>query len=71
MRSMISKVFLDHPRSVNETYFEHFLFAIKFSAVLGLAAIAALIHAFVPAMCEKTASRIVAQLYERTHNRGK
>ncbi|MEM9579771.1 MAG: DUF6356 family protein [Pseudomonadota bacterium] len=67
---MIRRVFLDHPASVDETYLEHTAFALRFSARLLLAAGAALVHAFVPALCEKTASRIVAQLYARTHNRG-
>jgi len=67
---MIKRVFLDHPASVDETFGEHFLFALKFSGALFLAAFAALLHAFVPAACEKTASKKVAALYARTHNRG-
>ncbi|MDP4593366.1 MAG: DUF6356 family protein, partial [Beijerinckiaceae bacterium] len=42
---MISRLFLNHPRSVNETYLQHLAFAGKFSAKLVLAACAALIHA--------------------------
>lgn len=68
--AMIRRVFLDHPASVDETYLEHTAFALKFSGQLFLAAFAALLHAFVPAACEKTASRIVARLYAKTHNRG-
>ncbi len=30
---------------------------------------AALVHAFLPFLCETTASRIVRELYERTSNR--
>ncbi|MGH1577124.1 DUF6356 family protein [Planktotalea sp.] len=67
---MLDRLFMDHPRSVDESYFEHLAFAMKFSALLALAAGAALIHAIVPALCEKTASGIVADLYARTHNRG-
>ncbi len=67
---MFARLFLTHPRSVDETYFEHLLFASKFAATLMLAAMAALVHALVPALFDKTASRIVAQLYDRTHNRG-
>ena len=67
---MFKSIFLDHPASVDETYGEHFLFALKFSATLFVAAFAALLHALVPAACERTASRIVAKLYNRTHNRG-
>lgn len=67
---MIRRVFLDHPASVDETYGQHFLFALGFSLKLFVAAFAALLHAFIPAACERTASRIVAGLYARTHNRG-
>jgi len=67
---MLNKIFLDHPKQVNETYFEHGLFALTFAAKLFLAAGAATIHAVIPAMFEKTASGIVAELYQKTHNRG-
>lgn len=67
---MINKVFLDHPHSVDETFGQHFLFAFGFSMTLFVAAFAALLHAFVPAACEKTASTIIKRLYERIANRG-
>ena len=68
---MIDRVFLDHPRSVDESYFEHAAFAGRFSLRLFGAAFAALVHAVVPCMFERTASRVVADLYARTHNRGR
>lgn len=67
---MLRRIFIDHPNSVDEGYFEHMAFALRFAGLLSLAAIAALIHAFIPAACEKTASKIIAKLYARTHNRG-
>ena len=67
---MIQRVFLDHPAKVDETFFQHMFFAAKFSGLLFLAASAALVHALVPCLFEKTASRIVAELYAKTHNRG-
>ncbi|WP_368187901.1 DUF6356 family protein [Aestuariibius sp. HNIBRBA575] len=67
---MMNRIFLDHPRAVDESYLQHAWFAAKFSFWLFAAAFAALIHAFVPAACEKTASRITARLYAKTHNRG-
>lgn len=68
---MLTRVFLDHPRKVNESYFEHMGFALWFAGKLGLAAGAALVHALIPAACERTASGIIAELYDRTHNRGR
>lgn len=68
---MIAKLFTDHPASVEETYLEHAAFAGRFSLALFGAGCAALVHALFPFMFEKTASRIVARLHARTHNRGK
>ncbi|MBT8456930.1 MAG: hypothetical protein HKO95_08020 [Rhodobacteraceae bacterium] len=66
----ILSAFTAHPASVDETYFEHMRFAGWFAGTLFLAASAALIHAILPFLFDKTASRIVARLYDRTHNRG-
>ncbi len=67
---MIARIFLDHPASVEETYFEHLRFAGWFAGKLFFAGFAALVHAILPCCFEKTASTIIAELYERTHNRG-
>ncbi len=67
---MINRVFLDHPSSVDETYLEHMAFAGKFSGKLALAAAAAAVHAVIPCLFEKTASRMIADMYAKTHNRG-
>lgn len=67
---MFSRIFLDHPAKVDETFLEHMVFALKFAGLLFAAAGAALIHAIIPCLFEKTASGIIARLYERTHNRG-
>ena len=68
--AMIDRLFLDHPRSVNETYLQHAAFAGRFSLALFGAGVAALVHAVLPFAFERTASRTVAALYARTHNRG-
>lgn len=68
---MFARLFLDHPASVDESYGEHARFAFGFSLRLFAAAGAALVHAVIPCLFEKTASRIVADLYARTHNRGR
>jgi hypothetical protein len=70
MTRAIQKLFFEHPAKVEETYSEHALFAFGFSMKLFAAAFAALVHAFIPAFFEKTASGIIRTLYERTHNRG-
>lgn len=71
MIAKLENLFLSHPRSVGESYLQHTGFALRFSGQLALAALAALCHAVLPFTCEKTASTIVARLYQRTHNRGR
>ena len=68
---MLARVFLKHPHSVNESYFEHMAFAAWFASKLFAAGFAAAVHAVFPNCFEKTASNIIAELYQRTHNRGK
>jgi hypothetical protein len=67
---MIARIFLDHPAKVDESFFQHMAFALKFSGLLFAAAGAALVHAIIPCLFEKTASKIIAELYQRTHKRG-
>lgn len=65
----VLNLFTTHPASVDETFGEHFVFALKFAGLLFAAAGAALVHAILPFMFEKTASKIIAKLYHKTHNR--
>ena len=67
---MITKIFIDHPASVDESYGEHAVFAGRFAFKLFVAAGAATVHAIIPCLFEKTASKIIAELYNKTHNRG-
>jgi hypothetical protein len=69
MRAMINRVFLDHPASVEENYFEHMLFAGRFAATLFLAAGAALVHAIIPSLFEKTASNLICKMHARIESR--
>ncbi len=55
----LDRLFLAHPRSVGESYTQHSAFALRIASRLFLAAMAALIHAIVPCLCETTASRII------------
>jgi hypothetical protein len=60
---MMQRLFLEHPHKVNESYFEHMVFAFTFSGRLLKAAGAALLHAFVPALCETTASQAIMDMH--------
>ena len=71
MAARLARLFRDHPASVDETYVGHMAFAAWFASRLAMAAGAALVHAFLPFLFETTASKIVGELYERTHGRGR
>jgi hypothetical protein len=66
---MFGSLFLDHPRSVDESYFEHLLFAGGFALRLLGAGLAALVHAMIPCLFEKTASQMITQMHDKIHNR--
>lgn len=69
LRRPFAALFLDHPATVNETYLGHMRFALGFAFWLMVAALAALVHAAVPALCETTASRILSKLSARIAKR--
>lgn len=71
MTNQIARLFTAHPQSVDETYFEHLVFAGRFSGKLFLAAFCALVHAILPFTFEKTASRMINDMHYRMHNRSK
>ena len=62
---MVSRLFTEHPRSVDESYVEHMGMALSFAGWLALASLACLIHALLPFLFEKTGSRIIDGLHDR------
>ncbi len=62
---MFARLFLAHPQSVGEDYFEHQRVALSFAGTLLLAGCACLVHALVPGLCERTASSRIAKLHDR------
>ena len=65
----IGNVFTKHPASVGQTWAQHGRFALSISWTLTLAALAAVVHAVVPALYKTTASRAVDQLHAKIHAR--
>ena len=51
-----------HLRNAGEGYWQHFRFATTFGLLAVAAGLAAILHAFIPAVCTHTASRIVRHL---------
>ena len=64
-RARIAAIFVEHPASVDETYWQHFRVALGFSGVLFATALAALIHALVPALHKTTARDRIHALHMR------
>ena len=62
---MLRRLFLDHPRSVGESYGEHLRFAGGFGLVMIAGGVAALVHALVPAWFPKTGSAALGRLNAR------
>ena len=63
MTSLIRHLFDEHPRSVGESYAEHFRTAARFGLTMVSGGIACFAHALVPALFERTGSRTVKRLY--------
>ena len=55
--------FADHPRSVGESYAEHFSIAFRFGLAMLAGGLACLVHALCPALFERTGSRTIKRLY--------
>jgi hypothetical protein len=57
--------FTKHPASVNETYGEHFCTAFYFAGRMIVAGVACAVHAALPFVFTRTASRTIADLHAR------
>jgi hypothetical protein len=62
---MFKRLFLDHPRSVGETYFEHQRNALGYAVSMLAGGIACLLHSLIPGTFVTTGSRTVCKLYNR------
>jgi Family of unknown function (DUF6356) len=59
----------EHPRSVGESYVQHFATAFAFGARMFVGALAAFAHAFLPCLFKTSASSIVRTLYAHLQSR--
>ena len=69
MRATLDRYFLSHPRSVDESYIEHAGVASRFAFRLLGAGLAALVHAFIPCLFEKTASSMIKTMHSEIASR--
>ena len=58
----LKKLFIDHPNSRGETYFEHLLCAAGYGLRMMFAGFAAIIHSIFPFLFETTASDLAREI---------
>jgi len=66
---MFQRLFLSHPQQAGESYFQHQRVALSFAWPLLGAGLAAVAHAAVPGLCERTAGDIIRKLHARLERR--
>jgi hypothetical protein len=66
---MFRRLFLFHPQQAGESYFQHQRVALSFAWPLLGAGLAAIAHAVVPGLCERTAGDIIRKLHGRLEKR--
>lgn len=66
---MIRRLFLDHPQQAGESYLQHQRVALSFALPLLGAGLAAVVHAFVPGIFERTAGDAIRRLHQRLEQR--
>jgi hypothetical protein len=60
---MIARLFLDHPRAVNETYTEHMGAAFGVGGRMLVAALKCFVHGLVPGLYKTAGSDAIVKLY--------
>lgn len=60
---MFNRLFVDHPKSVDESYGEHFMVAGTFGVTMIWGGMKALVHAFIPGLCITSGSDTVKKLF--------
>ncbi len=69
MTSLIDRLFVEHPRSAGQGYFEHLRFAHRFGGRMLLGALAAFVHGLFPRLYQTGASDAVRALHASLHQR--
>ena len=59
---MFKRLFVDHPKSVDENYGEHFRVASRFGFTMIWGGLKALVHAVIPGLCITSGSDTVKRL---------
>jgi Family of unknown function (DUF6356) len=62
---MFKRLFVQHPQSVGESYFEHMAVAFGFGFKMLGGALACIVHGIVPGLFECSGSKTIVCLHER------
>jgi len=68
----LKHLFLNHPRNINESYFEHLFFAMRSGLKLVIGGLACILHSIFPFIFIDTASKTVTRLsneFEQRRNK--
>ena len=63
--NVFDRLFLEHPRDVKESYFEHFGHSASYGFRVLSIATCCFIHALIPGLCVRTGSGVVSDLHHR------
>lgn len=66
---MFARLFLDHPRSIGETYFQHQRRGLWFAGRLITAGLACAVHGIAPWLFERTVSTTIRDLHAEMSQR--
>ena len=66
---ILRRFFLDHPRSVGESYMEHAAIALRFGWTMVSGGSACMIHALLPALFPRSASTRIKRLHREVTER--
>lgn len=66
---MLRKLLLEHPEQIGETYTEHAAHAMWIGLRMIAAGLACLVHALLPGLCARTASRTVEAITDLMQSR--
>ena len=65
----LDALLFEHPRSVGESYVQHFATAFAFGARMFVGALAAFVHALLPCLFKTSASNVVRTLHAQLQSR--
>jgi hypothetical protein len=63
--SVFRSLFIEHPASVNETYWEHLFSALSFGTKMLVAGVACIVHGLMPAVFKTRGSDAICALHDR------